>query len=197
MAASLYLIPNTLGALDGSALDADALALVLTPAVRGIAAELDYYLVENAKTARAFLKQVGTRLPIQQIEMKVLDKNTPARELDAAHPGHHHVREDGVEPERHLLHLGERGLGVVGPDGRVAEIFQQLRAEAPDLEIVLHDQHAERAVLACRRVHDGPVVRRRGRRVDLRQVEGEGRPATDMAHDLDVAARLLGEADHL
>jgi len=81
MTGTVYLVPNTLGALD-AALDAQAIAAVIPPRVREVAAALDYYLVENAKTARVFLKAIGTRLPIQQIEMQVLDKNTPAAELD-------------------------------------------------------------------------------------------------------------------
>lgn len=81
MTGTIYLVPNTLGALDAS-VDAQAIAAVIPPTVRELAAALDYYLVENAKTARVFLKAIGTHLPIQQIEMQVLDKNTPTAELD-------------------------------------------------------------------------------------------------------------------
>lgn len=81
MTGTVYLVPNTLGALDAS-VDAQAIAAVIPPAVRDIAAALDYYLVENAKTARVFLKAVSPRVPIQQIEMQVLDKNTPTADLD-------------------------------------------------------------------------------------------------------------------
>ncbi|TKC83889.1 SAM-dependent methyltransferase [Trinickia terrae] len=77
MSGVLYLIPNTLG--EG---DADALAAVLPAAVRSRAATLGYYIGENAKTTRAFLKKVGTEKPIQEIEIRELNVNTPAGEID-------------------------------------------------------------------------------------------------------------------
>ena len=77
MSGVLYLIPNTLG--EG---DADALAHVLPEPVRAQAAALAYYIGENAKTTRAFLKKVGTERPIQEIEVRELNVNTPAAEID-------------------------------------------------------------------------------------------------------------------
>jgi 16S rRNA (cytidine1402-2'-O)-methyltransferase len=73
----LYLIPNTLG--DG---DADALAAVLPAPVSTRAASLAYYIGENAKTTRAFLKRTGTERPIQEIDIRELNVNTPAGEID-------------------------------------------------------------------------------------------------------------------
>ena len=77
MSGVLYLIPNTLG--EG---DADALAAVLPGPVRAQAAALHYYIGENAKTTRAFLKKVGTDRPIQEIEIRELNVNTPAGEVE-------------------------------------------------------------------------------------------------------------------
>ncbi|HXZ08650.1 MAG TPA: SAM-dependent methyltransferase [Paraburkholderia sp.] len=77
MSGVLYLIPNTLG--EG---DADALAAVLPVPVRAQAAALGYYIGENAKTTRAFLKKVGTDRPIQEIEIRELNVNTPVGEID-------------------------------------------------------------------------------------------------------------------
>ena len=77
MSGTLYLIPNTLG--EG---DADALDAVLPAPVRARAASLHYYIGENAKTTRAFLKKVGTERPIQEIEIRELNVNTPAGEID-------------------------------------------------------------------------------------------------------------------
>ncbi|KIG04496.1 SAM-dependent methyltransferase [Caballeronia concitans] len=77
MSGVLYLIPNTLG--EG---DADALAHVLPEPVRAQAAALGYYIGENAKTTRAFLKKVGTVRPIQEIEIRELNVNTPPAEID-------------------------------------------------------------------------------------------------------------------
>jgi 16S rRNA (cytidine1402-2'-O)-methyltransferase len=74
---TLYLIPNTLGEGDEAALDA-----VLPAPVRERAGTLASYIGENAKTTRAFLKRVGTTRPIQEIEIRELNVNTPAGEID-------------------------------------------------------------------------------------------------------------------
>ncbi|MEK6349527.1 MAG: SAM-dependent methyltransferase [Burkholderia sp.] len=76
-AGTLYLIPNTLG--DG---DAAMLAAVLPAAVQARAASLGYYIGENAKTTRVFLKKVGVERPIQEIEIRELNVKTPAGEID-------------------------------------------------------------------------------------------------------------------
>lgn len=77
MSGTLYLIPNSLG--EG---DAAALATVLPASVIARAASLRYYIGENAKTTRAFLKKVGTERPIQEIEIRELNVRTPAAEID-------------------------------------------------------------------------------------------------------------------
>ncbi|WP_186068266.1 SAM-dependent methyltransferase [Burkholderia gladioli] len=76
-AGTLYLIPNTLG--EG---EAAMLAAVLPAAVQARAASLGYYIGENAKTTRAFLKKVGTERPIQEIEIRELNVKTPSSEID-------------------------------------------------------------------------------------------------------------------
>jgi 16S rRNA (cytidine1402-2'-O)-methyltransferase len=77
MAGMLFLIPNGLGA--------DALDRVLTADVRAITADLDYFIAENAKTARAFLNQVALthplRVRLQDIEIRELNVKTPASAL--------------------------------------------------------------------------------------------------------------------
>ena len=70
---TLYLIPSPLGE---SALDS-----ILPEQVRAIAARLDTFVVEHPKTARAFLKQIGTHTPLQQLNLLVLDEHTPETEL--------------------------------------------------------------------------------------------------------------------
>ena len=72
---TLYLIPVPLG--DSS------LAIILPQGVREIAAKLDTFIVEHPKTARAFLKQVDTRTPLQQINLLVLDEHTLVADLPA------------------------------------------------------------------------------------------------------------------
>ncbi|MCG1053976.1 SAM-dependent methyltransferase [Mycetohabitans sp. B5] len=76
MTGVLYLVPNALG-------DAAALAGVLPEPVRALAARLTYYVGENAKSTRAFLKKTGGTVPIQDIEIRELNVNTPASAIDA------------------------------------------------------------------------------------------------------------------
>ncbi len=75
MTGTLYLIPTPLGST--------SLEQVLPEATRRIAAELTTFIVEHPKTARAFLKQVGTALPIQQLTLLELNEHTKPAELKA------------------------------------------------------------------------------------------------------------------
>ena len=125
MKGTLFLIPNALGA--------GVLEQVLTADVRAITADLDYFVAENAKTARAFLNQVALthplRVRLQDIEIRELNVKTPASALPdllapllAGRPGGL-VSEAGVpavaDPGADLVRLAhERGLRIrplVGP----------------------------------------------------------------------------------
>lgn len=75
MAGTLYLIPTPLGD--------SPLAQVLPEETRRIAAGLTTFVVEQAKTARAFLKQLPTTTPLQQLTLLELNEHTPTSELDA------------------------------------------------------------------------------------------------------------------
>lgn len=79
MTGTLFLIPNTLG-------ETEALDYVLPEQVQRITSQLDYFVAENAKTARAFLKLVGARHPLckpmQEIKIAELNVNTPAAALN-------------------------------------------------------------------------------------------------------------------
>ncbi len=74
MAGILYLIPTPLGdtPLDG----------VLPDETRRIAAGLDTFIVEHSKTARAFLKQLPTATPLQQLSLFELNEHTREAELE-------------------------------------------------------------------------------------------------------------------
>src|SRR3954447_8882759 len=84
MPGTLYLIPNTLGATEAAP---GALSHVLPEQVQALTARLDYFVAENAKTARAFLKLVAIDhpllRPLQEIEIAELNVNTPAQALSA------------------------------------------------------------------------------------------------------------------
>lgn len=78
MTGTLYLIPNTLGPGDAGA--ADPLADVIPGEVQALAARLDCFIAENAKTTRAFLKLIALQhpliKPLQEIEIAELNVNT-------------------------------------------------------------------------------------------------------------------------
>ncbi|HEY0063555.1 MAG TPA: SAM-dependent methyltransferase [Telluria sp.] len=82
MPGTLYLIPNTLGGTDAVP---GALSHIIPEQVQAITARLDYFVAENAKTARGFLKliAIGHPLarPLQEIEIAELNVNTPAQAL--------------------------------------------------------------------------------------------------------------------
>lgn len=118
---TLYLIPVPLG---DSPLDA-----ILPQAVRDIAAELDTFVVEHPKTARAFLKQIATKTPLQQLNLLVLDEHTPESELQAllepllagkdigliSEAGCPAVADPGSNLVRGAHQLGIRVVPMVGP----------------------------------------------------------------------------------
>lgn len=78
MSGTLYLIPNTLGTNTRGGLPA-----VLPEEVRAVTAHLKYFVGEQAKSTRAFLKLVGVSTPIQEIDIRELNVNTPAAAVDA------------------------------------------------------------------------------------------------------------------
>jgi 16S rRNA (cytidine1402-2'-O)-methyltransferase len=72
---TLYLIPTPLGDTP--------LERVLPEETRRIAARLATFVVERPKTARAFLKRLGTQTPLQRLTLLELNEHTRPAELDA------------------------------------------------------------------------------------------------------------------
>lgn len=64
----LYLVPTGLGG---------EIAPLLPPATMGVLQGLEHFIVENPKSARAFLKAAGYERPLQAIAMQTLDEHTP------------------------------------------------------------------------------------------------------------------------
>lgn len=83
MSGILYLLPNTLGPMEVST--ANPLSAVIPEEVQAITARLDYFVAENAKTTRAFLKLVATihplAKPLQEITIAELNVNTESATL--------------------------------------------------------------------------------------------------------------------
>jgi 16S rRNA (cytidine1402-2'-O)-methyltransferase len=82
MPGTLFLIPNTLGPTDAAP---GALSQIIPEQVQALTSRLDYFVAENAKTARAFLKLIALdhplMRPLQDIEIAELNVNTPAQAL--------------------------------------------------------------------------------------------------------------------
>jgi len=72
---TLYLIPVPLGA---AIAPADSLPANVLEVVR----PLTHFVVENAKSARAFLKAAGTEQPLQALQLEELNEHTRAEALD-------------------------------------------------------------------------------------------------------------------
>jgi len=68
-AGTLFLIPTTLGESPVSA--------VIPQEVQQRVRALDYFVAENPKTARAYLKQIGTAKPLQELHITTLNEHTP------------------------------------------------------------------------------------------------------------------------
>ncbi len=66
MPGTLYAVPSPLGGKAADALPAPTLAIIKS---------LRHFVVENAKTARAFLGDVGMPCPIQELQISVLGKD--------------------------------------------------------------------------------------------------------------------------
>lgn len=73
MSGILYLIPVPIGTKN---IDA-----ALPIEAKTITRKLQSFIVEHPKTARHFLKQIGTEIPIQAVKMDVLDEHTTQNQL--------------------------------------------------------------------------------------------------------------------
>jgi 16S rRNA (cytidine1402-2'-O)-methyltransferase len=125
---TLYLVPATLGDLK-TAQDSSLLEASLPPAVRTRINALTAYAVEDAKTARAFLKAVGTALPLQSIDIVEIGHTPDAAQLaplmdklaqgvdvgvlsEAGCPG---IADPGSQLARLAHAAGVRVIPLVGP----------------------------------------------------------------------------------
>lgn len=119
---TLFLIPTPLA--EGTA------PQVLPPQALAQLETLDYFLVENARTARRFVKEVAPARSIEALRFEVIDKDSAAAQVRAAlEPLHRQGRSAGVlseagcpgiaDPGAALAHeahrLGLRVVPLVGP----------------------------------------------------------------------------------
>ena len=118
---TLYLIPTTLGGGDADA--------VLPADVQERIRRLDYFIAENPKSARVFLKLIGSVRPLQSIAIERLDHNTPAAAIDSllapvlagsdtglmSEAGCPAIADPGALLVRRTHELGVRVVPLVGP----------------------------------------------------------------------------------
>ena len=73
MKGTIYLIPNTLGPTSGDK--------VLPAYVQQILGSLTYFIVENERTARAFIKSIHPDKNQQELKFEIIDKQTDPLDL--------------------------------------------------------------------------------------------------------------------
>jgi 16S rRNA (cytidine1402-2'-O)-methyltransferase len=85
MNGTLYLIPNTLGQTEAQ--QESLLAQIIPETVQKMTAQLGYFVAENAKTTRAYLKILNQghplAKPMQELKIAELNVNTPSQALEA------------------------------------------------------------------------------------------------------------------
>ncbi|MFK5878633.1 MAG: SAM-dependent methyltransferase [Flavobacteriaceae bacterium] len=106
----LYLIPTTLG-------DNEPL-LVLPLSVKKVIEELDYFIVENQKTARRFIKKITPKKSQPSLVLKSIDKYADAFEVST----YLDVCEDGIS----VGLLSEAGVpAIADPGAEVVKLAHQ------------------------------------------------------------------------
>ncbi|MBG8553259.1 SAM-dependent methyltransferase [Hymenobacter guriensis] len=120
-AGTLYLIPATLAD--------DTLTQVLPAQVPARLAQLRYFLVENARTARRFIKQAAPEQVIEELRITVIDKDSPPSQIQASlklvlagqdagvisEAGCPGIADPGAELAKAAHQLGIRVVPLVGP----------------------------------------------------------------------------------
>ncbi|OZI45388.1 SAM-dependent methyltransferase [Bordetella genomosp. 5] len=105
MSGALHLIPVGLGESPVERwLPADA---------RALAGKLDLYIAENAKTARAFLKLIGTERPLQEITIHTLSDKADARQIESWLEPLREGRDIGLVSEAGCPAVADPGAKVV------------------------------------------------------------------------------------
>lgn len=101
----LYLIPNTLG-------EANA-ALTIPAGVLEISQKLKHFVAENERTARRYLKSIGTTHPLNDLEFFVLNKHTETSEIPSLIAPIFEGHDMGLISEAGLPAIADPGATVV------------------------------------------------------------------------------------
>lgn len=102
---ALYLVPNLLGKC--------APDTVIPAGVLERARSLDFFIAENPKTARAFLKHIGATRPLQSIRIDRLDQHTSETDVAALLEPVLAGRDAGLLSEAGLPAVADPGASLV------------------------------------------------------------------------------------
>ena len=105
MKGTLYLIPNSLGTDDPG--------IFLPPSVRNLIPELRYFIVENRRNARRYLKRVDRSIDIDRLTFFELNKHTSPREIPSFLRPLHEGHSIGMISEAGLPGVADPGAQVV------------------------------------------------------------------------------------
>ena len=105
MKGTLYLIPNSLGSEDPG--------VFLPPSVRNLIPELRYFIVENRRNARRYLKRVDRSIDIDRLTFFELNKHTSPREIPSFLRPLHEGHSIGMISEAGLPGVADPGAQVV------------------------------------------------------------------------------------
>lgn len=114
MPGTLYLLPNTLGDMSNAS---KLLSLVIPDEVQVVTASLSYFVAENAKTTRAYLKMIATGWPLakamQEIRIAELNVNTDPKLLSALLQPLLDGEDGGLISEAGVPAVADPGAGLV------------------------------------------------------------------------------------
>lgn len=114
----LYLIPNTLAPLSANPdTNINPLAHIIPEEIQVLTARLDYFIAENAKTTRAFLKLVAANhafaKPLQEIRIAELNVQTDASTLPSLIEPLLEGRDAGLISEAGVPAVADPGANLV------------------------------------------------------------------------------------
>jgi 16S rRNA (cytidine1402-2'-O)-methyltransferase len=101
----LHLIPVTLGG--------ENVQEVLPASTTKVARQLDYFIVENEKSARHFLRTIQHPLPLRELEIQCLDRDADSTLAENLLAPLHHGRSAGVLSETGCPAVADPGASLV------------------------------------------------------------------------------------
>ncbi len=104
--ATIYMIPCPIA-------DGDSVWSVLPESNRVVMDSLDYFIVENIRSARRFLARVGLSRKIDELEFRELNEHTSARDIEALMVPILEGRSAGVISEAGVPGVADPGADVV------------------------------------------------------------------------------------